>query len=105
MATVRRRRAALRRQTTGESSTLGPSVAEGGLSMRINVLPQGDRVVHLVRSIDRNSSAWVATLPIGYGACTIGEWVEITARFFGVPSPICVGLAARGARLFNRDID
>ncbi|KAJ1617420.1 hypothetical protein T492DRAFT_893758, partial [Pavlovales sp. CCMP2436] len=64
------------------------------LKMRINALPRGDR-----------SSAWVAALPIGYGACTIGEWVEITARFFGVPSPICVGLAACGARLFNRDID
>ncbi|KAJ1628478.1 hypothetical protein T492DRAFT_875140, partial [Pavlovales sp. CCMP2436] len=53
------------------------------LKMRINALPRGDRVVHLVRSIDRNSSAWVAALPIGYGACTIDEWVEITARFFG----------------------
>ncbi|KAJ1620620.1 hypothetical protein T492DRAFT_888355, partial [Pavlovales sp. CCMP2436] len=46
------------------------------LKMRINALPRGDRV-----------------------------WVEITARFFSVPSPICVALAARGARLFNRDID
>jgi hypothetical protein len=31
--------------------------------------------------------------------------VEITARFFGVQSPICAGLVVRGARLFGHLID
>jgi hypothetical protein len=75
------------------------------LKTQINALPRGDRAVHLFRSLDRNSSAWVAALPGGYGLCTTGEWVEITARYFGVESPICAGLAARGARLFGHDID
>jgi hypothetical protein len=74
------------------------------LKTQIAALHPDDRAAHLFRNLDRNSAAWVAALPGGYGFCTTGEWVEITARYFGVPSPICAGLAARGARLFGARI-
>jgi hypothetical protein len=62
-------------------------------------MPPSARARQLWFAVGRESGLFLSLLPRGLGAFSCSEWVEATARYFGLPSPACAPLAAAGARL------
>jgi len=64
---------------------------EGLLYQQLNEeilgLPRGDRRRLVWTSLDAFACAPVTAQPVGYAKCPPAEWVEITAKYLGMPSP------------------
>lgn len=69
------------------------------ISDAIEALPREARARQHWLNLGRESSIFLLALPRSWARCPDGEWVEIAARYFGLPSPACAQLALMGARI------
>ena len=84
----------MQRDLTREREEVQYSVLEGELASR----PGDDRHSAVFFSRDAASMTWATALP-RHGQCPNRQWVEITARSLGLPSPACFPLWQEGAAL------
>jgi hypothetical protein len=81
------------------------------LDVALRALPAGDMRRATWMNLDKFSTTWVSVWPSADCRVSNAEFVEITARYFGMPSPACTAkvgqpigatrdtLDAHGARL------
>ena len=65
------------------------------LDAAIRQLPRDDMRRAAWINADRNSTAWVTAWPSGDGYFSNPEFLEITTRYFGLPSPACAPLVGQ----------
>ena len=65
------------------------------LDVSIRALPADDVRRTAWVNMDRFSTTWVSTLPTSDCRVTNAEFVEIAARYFGLPSPACAALVGK----------